>query len=645
MAIFAHIEGVRVPYNSGIRIRLLLNCFLYQQVMEVRAIHSLLDMAMKICKKVSAMNSDAYHRCMFMKSIIFSNTKDDLLLLDKEFPVVKKLPYYTYFDGQSRSLMPCPLNIMHEISDTAIIIFHIVIALEMKQNYPDILDKNIIQLVKTLVALEGRLDEMQTYWPPYMYVCLKLSSIAAKAQCFKVLGLQRQAYKCVEAYLALSRERRAEVNCNYLGPPVIGSDKLILDIAVQKDEADLLAEQLEAMKINEENMPAIRKLREEYFPILLHKQSQLPPNLSTTNSPGSVSSPLILSSSNPMVPLQSTPPSYSPYSTPFFHNQPPQHGGAPAEILYTHASDYPYDTIPQEGLYHPLPHSRTSSSVPSEPYQEVYGHIDTATRSVLQQQQQQQQTPFLSQQHSEDSSPFAASHFSQTTHEDAPTSRVLPLDTDLISANTLHSLPPPPQQQHCRPFCVQNEQSADRENEEFFLNELNEKETKLERLEARMHTAHAKHRRLDSRIESLERLIATYQSSCAAANFSEKAVDRRKEQHCVQPKSDERERAKEKEEERKQEREEERNKERENEEEREEEEEEVLTQQEYGGGLHHHQQRGTLPNSSQLRSLESFLFGAVPAAALVCGGGGSTIDEFESNFLEHEEEFFQDLLS
>jgi hypothetical protein len=70
---------------------------------------------------------------MFMKSILQYTTQEDLQMLDEAFCSVKKLPYYTYFvDGQTREVMPYGLPVLQGIADTAIVLFHVIIALDLK---------------------------------------------------------------------------------------------------------------------------------------------------------------------------------------------------------------------------------------------------------------------------------------------------------------------------------------------------------------------------------------------------------------------------------------------------------------------------------------------------------------------------------
>jgi hypothetical protein len=70
---------------------------------------------------------------MFMKSILRFTSPSDMRMLDEAFCSVKKLPYYTYFvDGQTREAMPYGMSVMQGIADTAIVLFHVIIALDMK---------------------------------------------------------------------------------------------------------------------------------------------------------------------------------------------------------------------------------------------------------------------------------------------------------------------------------------------------------------------------------------------------------------------------------------------------------------------------------------------------------------------------------
>jgi hypothetical protein len=70
---------------------------------------------------------------MFMKSILRFTSPSDMRMLDEAFCSVKKLPYYTYFvDGQTRETMPYSMSVMQGIADTAIVLFHVIVALDMK---------------------------------------------------------------------------------------------------------------------------------------------------------------------------------------------------------------------------------------------------------------------------------------------------------------------------------------------------------------------------------------------------------------------------------------------------------------------------------------------------------------------------------
>ena len=53
-------------------------------------------------------------------------------------------------------------------------------------------DNDIVQLVRTVLSLEVRLETIAKDWPPFMYLSLRLCAIASRAQCFWMLGLQRQ---------------------------------------------------------------------------------------------------------------------------------------------------------------------------------------------------------------------------------------------------------------------------------------------------------------------------------------------------------------------------------------------------------------------------------------------------------------------
>lgn len=76
---------------------------------------------------------------MFMKSILGFVNEEDRRMLDDAFSSVKSLPYYTYFiDNESRKAMPYSMGVLQGIADTAIILFHVILALDLKnQGFPN----------------------------------------------------------------------------------------------------------------------------------------------------------------------------------------------------------------------------------------------------------------------------------------------------------------------------------------------------------------------------------------------------------------------------------------------------------------------------------------------------------------------------
>lgn len=145
-------------------------------------------------------------------------------MLDEAFTSVKSLPYFTYFvDDKAREVMPYSISVLQGIADTAIVLFHVVLALNLRaRKFADgcpplgyysmvhrrhlqatqmvkliscVQDNEIIHLTRVLTELESRLEVIALEWPPHMYLCLRMSSIAARAQCFWNLGLQRQVSK------------------------------------------------------------------------------------------------------------------------------------------------------------------------------------------------------------------------------------------------------------------------------------------------------------------------------------------------------------------------------------------------------------------------------------------------------------------
>ncbi len=106
-----------------------------QQVSSLRVVWCIVsqELALTNYNSCGVFRSDAYHRCMFMKSILRFTSPSDMRMLDEAFCSVKKLPYYTYFvDGQTRETMPYGMPVMQGIADTAIVLFHVIIALSMK---------------------------------------------------------------------------------------------------------------------------------------------------------------------------------------------------------------------------------------------------------------------------------------------------------------------------------------------------------------------------------------------------------------------------------------------------------------------------------------------------------------------------------
>lgn len=118
--------------------------------------------------------SDAYHRCMFMKSILRFTSPSDMRMLDEAFCSVKKLPYYTYFvDGQTRETMPYGMSVMQGIADTAIVLFHVIVALDMKN-----------QGFSSGCATAGSHHMVSNWSPPLTSLSLSLECLLMSSTCF-----------------------------------------------------------------------------------------------------------------------------------------------------------------------------------------------------------------------------------------------------------------------------------------------------------------------------------------------------------------------------------------------------------------------------------------------------------------------------
>lgn len=48
--------------------------------------------------------------------------------------------------------------------------------------------------------------------------------------------VNKQAYKCIEDYIQLSQKRKLDSSFEFLGPPVLRADQMILSILAEKDD-------------------------------------------------------------------------------------------------------------------------------------------------------------------------------------------------------------------------------------------------------------------------------------------------------------------------------------------------------------------------------------------------------------------------
>ncbi len=86
------------------------------------------------------------------------------------------------------------------------------------------------------VLLDARPPTPGSHTPIYASALLSLHLLHLVVVTYYLLIVNKQAYKCIEDYIQLSQKRKLDSSFEFLGPPVLRADQMILSILAEKDD-------------------------------------------------------------------------------------------------------------------------------------------------------------------------------------------------------------------------------------------------------------------------------------------------------------------------------------------------------------------------------------------------------------------------
>lgn len=239
-----------------------------------------LRMAINTCKRLQALNSDAYSRCLYALSFHPFTELADIQNLKKELEIAKKLPYVpvtttntpcTPGDVQNwQRLVPVSVENLHIANAALGVISNLISGLILyKANAsrfaPKANQSTLLHFLEAITALEAEIDLIQSNapdtFPKPTSKFIKFYIFSLRAECHWMLEDKETALKWAEAFLAES----IKPDSKYAVAGVSQLIGIVLNIFLRMEKYDLLNMQLQGLEEWAKLIPIVRTIQFNYL--------------------------------------------------------------------------------------------------------------------------------------------------------------------------------------------------------------------------------------------------------------------------------------------------------------------------------------------------------------------------------------------